>query len=589
MKKAIIFLTIILVNISMSQAVISTDKDITDSDIQYLETIMHQTWNYLDSHIAPQTGFPTDSQDLDGATNTTNIGLYLASIGPACELGYISREDAVKRIEKIISSVNKLEGKRGFFQNWVSVEGKTEITEPVLATSDFNKLTTGLILVRQFFPELNEQATKIIDRVEWDRLYNKQTQNTYWGYNLIEDVPVGEGRFFIASDCRLVVFYMIATDSVEPIVWEQTHRRKIKTGDLEFFEPGYHLGGMFMQAIDAIFLDELTTEIGCSIADLAWHEISEAQRRNMPVWGWSNCNIPCQGYTEGGFLPWYVVTPHASALVIDFYPKHVIANLKQLDKMGLREPIINDTPYGFRDSIDLRTNLIDNRYLCLDQAMLFLSLTNYTQDGLVRKTFAKDPLVKHGMRKLKTYFQKDTSLLRKWAKRDASQPDTKSMSIEAMRPFALDFTKHNAQGVYASAWQQGVINTKQNTDGLLVEFDLSGHEKSEVECKFDFAPIDSVNLKEIEITCDVKSGKDFGGMRVYLFDDQGQSQYAFISDVKQGRHTYTVKESDLKGILARPDAVASIAIKLWAGPWYYQQQTTTAKSGSVRIEKIEFK
>ena len=61
---------------------------------------------------------------------------------------------------KIIESVNRLEGKRGFLPNWIDVGGKTEITAPVLAVSDFNKLITGLILVRQFFPELNDQAMR---------------------------------------------------------------------------------------------------------------------------------------------------------------------------------------------------------------------------------------------------------------------------------------------------------------------------------------------------------------------------------------------------------------------------------------------
>ena len=589
MKRSILFLIVLTTGVVMAQSTAIPNNDAIDSDTQYLQTIMRQTWNYLDSHIEPNTGFPTDSQTLGGSTNTTNIGLYLASIGPASKLGYISRTDAIARIQKIIDSVNKIEGKRGFFQNWVSVEGDTKITEPVLATSDFNKLITGLILVRQFFPELNDHATKIIDRVEWKRLYNPQTQNTYWGYNLIEDKPVGEGRFFIASDCRLVVFYMIATDSADPIIWEQTHRRKIKTGDLEFFEPGYHLGGMFMQAIDSIFLDEAATEIGSSIADLAWHQITDAQRRNMKVWGWSNCNIPGQGYTEGGFLPWNVVTPHASALVIDYYPKHVINNLRQLDQMGLTEPIIDNTPYGFRDSIDLKTGTVDNRYLCLDQSMLFLSLTNYTQSGLIRKTFAQDQLVKHGLRKLKNHFQKNPALLRKWAQRDASQPNPKIFSDAPMKPVMFDFTKPDSTSVYASAWQQGTINTKTTPEGLLIDFDLSGDEKSEVECKFDFAPVDSINLKEMSITCTTESAGEFGGIRVYLFDDQGQSQYAFIPEIQQGKHTYTIPNSNFKGILANPQSVSGIAIKLWKTPWYYQNQNTKAASGKLVIHNIQLK
>ena len=585
MKQIVLLILIITLNLSVAQTT-KQSRSISDADRQYLKTIMRETWNYLDSHLAPETGFPTDSQTDGGKTNTTNIGLYLASVGPAYKLGYLSRDDAIARIRKIIQSVSRLEGKHGFFPNWVDVGGKTEITEPVLATSDFNKLITGLILVRQVFPELNDEASAIINRVEWNRLYDRQTGNTCWGYDLIKDQPVGSGRFFLASDCRLVVFYMIASGHVPPAVWDETHRRKIQADGLEFFEPGYHLGGLFMQAIDSIFLDERTTEVGCSIADLAWHQIRESQQRGLKVWGWSNCNIPEKGYTEGGFLPWWVVTPHASALVIDFYPRHVIKNLRQLEAMGLREPILNDTAFGFRDSVDLKTGLVDNRYLCLDQAMLFLSLVNCTEDGMIRKLFAGDPLVQNGMDKLNSYFAQKPAMLKKWARRDASEP--KPVVVSATKPseVVLNFTQEEKCPILTNAWAAGKVDTRQTPNGLLIDFDLSAEKESEVECKFEFPPIDARNLKEMTITCSAISKDDFGGLRVYLFDDQGQSQYAFIDDIDSKAQVYTITASDQFGMLARPQAVTGLAIKLWKKPWYYQNQRTTAESGQLIIQKI---
>lgn len=583
-----ILIVLITSNLSSGQAVMKKNQDISESDRQYLQTIMKETWNYLDSHLAEPTGFPTDSQTGGGSTNTTNIGLYLASVGPAYKLGYLSREEAVSRIQKIIQSVNRLEGKRGFLPNWIDVSGKTEITAPVLAVSDFNKLITGLILVRQFFPELNDQATEIINRVEWERLYDPQTGNTHWGYDLKQDEPIGPGRFFLASDCRLVVFYMIASGAVEPIVWEQTHRRKIQADGLEFFEPGYQMGGLFMQAIDSIFLDERATEVGSSIADIAWHQIRESQRRGLKAWGWSNCNIPGKGYTEGGFLPWWVVTPHASALVIDFYPQHVIKNLRQLEAMGLRKPIIDDTPFGFRDSVDLKTGLVDNRYLCLDQAMLFLSLVNYTEDGMIRKSFAADPLVQKGLEKLNSHFAPKPALLKKWARRDASEPKAVKIHAAAGKQTLLDFTASNNVPVTTSSWEAGKIETQQTPKGLMIDFDLSPNENSEAECRFEFPAIDARNLKDITITCSAISETEFGGIRIYLFDDQGQSQYAFIPNISPETQTYTIAESDRMGILARPQVVTGLAIKFWRKPWYYHSQCTTAQSGKLIINKISF-
>ena len=592
MKTVFLITAVITMSLTTATAEISTShyQKISEADQVYLQTIMKETWTYLDSHLADETGFPSDSQTGSGSTNTTNIGLYLASVGPAYKLGYISRTDAVARIKKIIHSVNRLEGKRGFFQNWVDIGGKTKISEPVLATSDFNKLITGLILVRQFFPEVSDEASEIINRVEWDRLYDRKSGDTYWGYDLIKDQPVGQGRFFLASDCRLVVFYMIATGSAPPDVWSQTHRRKICADGLEFFEPGYHLGGLFMQAIDAIFLNELTTEVGSSIADLAWHQIRESNRLGLKAWGWSNCNIPGKGYTEGGFLPWWVVTPHASALVIEFYPHHVIKNLRQLETMGLREPLSPDTAYGFRDSVNLKTGLVDNRYLCLDQAMLFLSLVNYTENGMVRKYFRNDPLVKNGLKQLNIYFTQRPEMLKKWAQRDASEPQPVVMPSEARKETVLDFTQENDNvSILTNAWTGGKIETKQTPEGLTVNFDLSAEEKSEVEFKFQFPPIDTRCLREIQITCSATSKENFGGIRVYLFDDQGQSQYSFVDGISSETQTFTIFPLDRFGILARPQSVNSLAIKLWKKPWYHQSQSTTAESGQLIIKAIGFK
>ena len=48
--------------------------------------------------------------------------------------------------------------------------------------------------------------------------------------------------------------------------------------------------------------------------------------------------------------------------------------------------------YGFYDSVDIKTGLVASKYLCLDQAMSFIALNNYINDGAIRKRFHKDKL-----------------------------------------------------------------------------------------------------------------------------------------------------------------------------------------------------
>ncbi|RKY25974.1 MAG: hypothetical protein DRP62_00160 [Planctomycetota bacterium] len=561
----------------------------TKQDELYLRKILQQTWAYLDAHLAKETGFPTDSQKAGGTTNTTNIGLYLAAIGPAEKLGFITRKDALQRIDRIITSLEKIESRNGFLHNWIDVSGKTEMPDGVLAVSDFNKLVTGLILVRQFFPEIAHKASPLIERVKWGRLYDTASGKTYWGYNAKSDTPVGLGNFWLASDCRLVAFYMIASGAAPAELWDRLTRNKIHADGLTFYEPGYRFGGLFMAAMDAIFLNELATEMGSSIADLAWHQIRESKHRGLKVWGWSNCNIPGNGYTEGGFLPWWVVTPHASALVIEYYPRHVIANLRNLDAMGLRKPLTaGGKHYGFRDSVDLRTGKVDDRYLALDQAMLFLSLTNFLEQAMVRKYFANDPLVKNGIKLLGSRLEQDNNLLEKWAKRDASEPKLLSIKKPSRKNIVLNMKHPIGLTLNTNVPKSSKTNSEFTSEGLVIDFVLD-EQHSEINTDITFPPIDLRNFDSIQVDCCGQSKGDFGGIRLYLYDDQGQSQYTYIDGIKPELREFNIPESSVFGMLAKPYAVNKLTIKLWATPWYYTQQYTKAKSGRLIIERITFR
>lgn len=559
---------------------------ISTQDEQYLRQILKETWAYLDSHLAPQTGFPTDSQTPGGNTNTTNIGLYLAAIGPAQKMGFISKSAALQRITKIIESLEKIESRNGFIYNWIDVTGDTKIPEGIMALSDFNKLITGLILVRQFFPEIAEKASPLIERVQWSKLYDPATGTTRWGYDLKNDKFIGSGNFWLASDSRTVMFYMIATDSAPVEIWNKAKNDKICVDDLSFYEPGYWFGGLFMQAMDAIFLESpATIQMGNSIGDFAWRQIQQSHDMNLKVWGWSNCNIPGKGYTEGGYLPWWVVTPHASAIVIEYYPQHVIKNLRTLGSLGLHKPLIDNKQFGFRDSIDLRTGKVDDRYLSLDQAMLFLSITNYLENGMVRNYYAKDPLVIKCFAKLKKQFAQDPNLLLKWAKRDATEPPP--IAHKKTLDFTLDMTQ-SKNITYKISAAGAKADSNFTPEGLCVDFTRL-EETGEINLDVNFPAIDIKNLQELRITCKGKSENEFGGIRICLFDNCGQSQYCYTGSINSEMKEYIIPESSILGMLANPTAANKINLKLWSKPWFYMNQLTSAQSGTLTIQKIIFK
>jgi hypothetical protein len=155
-----------------------------------------------------------------------------------------------------------------------------------------------------------------------------------------------------------------------------------------------------------LFLDERGTLMGKSAANMAYAQIIHAWKKGYPVWGWSACASPDGSYLGANKLIDNVVTPHASILAISYYPRQVIDNLKAMEKFNLRKVFhSNEGPrnFGFRDAVDIESGRIAERFLIVDQEMIFLSLLNFLEQGILWKTFQKDPLVQKGFSLIKDY------------------------------------------------------------------------------------------------------------------------------------------------------------------------------------------
>jgi hypothetical protein len=395
-----------------------------EADTKYLLALAKDTWANIDFYVAPETGFPYDTDQKGDITNTTNIGLYLTSLVAATEMGFIPREEAIKKAGKILDSLGKLEHWNGFFVNWISVKGITKATEGVSAVSDFNKLPAGLIITRQEFPELRDKCSALLDRMNWSIFYDPGTKRMYGGYDVVRKQMSAWNMDLLAADTRLASFFVIASGAAPAETWNTLRRETEEHYGLKVMIPSWYGGGIFMQGICGLFLDERETITGKSMADFAYAQMLYARESESPVWGWSSSTSPWSDYLGWGGLRGNVVTPHASALAIIYYPNKVVENLKNLERYGLRSEFeITGKRYafGFRDAVDIDSKQIANAYLtALDQGMLFISLANYLKDGLIWKTFEKDPMVQRGRELLKDYFSPHPDYRDIYRKRDTT-------------------------------------------------------------------------------------------------------------------------------------------------------------------------
>lgn len=379
-------------------------KRTSGEDQKYLQQLARDTWACIDHLVDPQTQLPYDNLQKGEWTSVTNIGLYIASLTAAVDMDLLPRAEARKRLGVLLVNLGTFTQWNGFTQSWNSVlTGRPASHDPWISVLDSGNYYAGLMVGRAYFPELKDEFSKLIDAADWTQVFNPETNLLRFGYNSQTGAFNGD-LSTLGSDARLAYFIAIGRGQVPPTAWESLNRDLEERYGLEYFQPGWQGGGLFMQFISGLILDEPQTLLGISAANFAYAQVLHARNQGYPVWGWSACAAPTGEYLGMGALRDEVVTPHASVLAVGVYPKLVTTNLRTLEAMGAREPWRVDgqaRAFGFRDSIDLKTRKVADNYLLLDQCMLFLSLANHLDRDVIRKTFKQDPVARQGYKLIK--------------------------------------------------------------------------------------------------------------------------------------------------------------------------------------------
>jgi len=411
-------------------------KEFPIDDKKFLMAIAKDTWGYFDNIVDTEYGLPLDNVRLGDEkpvskktligdyTNVTNIGLYLMCIVSAYDFGFITKEEAVKRIALTLDSVEKLENYKGFLYNYYDVT-VFQRTSHFISLVDSGWLTSGLIVVRSAFPEeFNERCTKLIDQRDFSFFYDPIEGHMRHGYyaNIDSYSEYHYGIFY--SEPRAISYLAIGKGDVPAEHWFmlqrtfpgaftwQTQTPKNQTAK-EYMGyktvGGYYTyedykfvpswgGSLFEALMPTVILNEkelapkslgLNNKVHAEL-----HAKIATEKLKYPVWGLSPCTVPAGGYSEYGIkelgIKGYkagVVTPHVTFLALQFTPEAAIKNLKALLK---NYNIYGE--YGFYDAVDMETGSVAPKYLCLDQAMCFISLNNFLNDGAIIKRFHKDKI-----------------------------------------------------------------------------------------------------------------------------------------------------------------------------------------------------
>ncbi|MFH0985702.1 MAG: glucoamylase family protein [Candidatus Omnitrophota bacterium] len=420
--------------------ILSVRKEFPKDDKAFLKEVARDTWEFFDKILDAEHGLPLDTvlfgekEPLEATTwvgdytSVTNVGVYLMAIVSAYDLGFIPRDDAIQRIQKTLSTVEKLEyHSSGFPYNYYDTT-TLERTSYFVSFVDSGWLMLGLYVVKNAFPEeVATQATRLLQRGNFKFFYDPLVKQMFHGFydNLNVYSDYHYGVFY--TEPRAASYIAVARGDVPEAHWfegmvrtfpasyawqSQAPKDRTETtlegykyigGHYEWnglsYVPSWG-GSAFEALMPAIVLKEkeLAPEgLGKNNAVHVQGQIRYAlEELKMPVWGMSPCSVPEGGYSEYGVkamgVKGYksgVVTPHASALALEYAPEQVVANLRKLIELY---DIYGE--YGFYDSVTVESGKVARKYLALDQGMILLAINNYLNPGALRERFHADPEIK---------------------------------------------------------------------------------------------------------------------------------------------------------------------------------------------------
>ncbi len=407
---------------------------------EFLKVVAKDTWRFFDEIVDKEHGLPLDTiqlgkeKPLDETTwvgdytNVTNIGVYFMVLVSAFDLGFITKEDAVARAAKTLDSIDKFEiHSSGFPYNYYDTT-TIERTSYFVSLIDSGWLAAGLVVLKNAFPEaLADRVEKMLAKWNFSFFYDPVERQMWHGYydhlQVYSDYHYGP----LYSEPRAISYMAIGRGEVPMEHWfvglqrtftesyswqEQEPKNRVERTTLGFTYPGGHYewkdlkyvpswgGSAFEALMPTLVLDEKNLApkgLGLNDARHVQGQIRYAMEElGYPVWGMSPSSVPEGGYSEFGAKPFGskgykpgVVTPHASALALEFAPKEAVSNLRKLTELY---DIYGE--YGFYDAVTVKTGLVARKYLALDQAMIFVAINNYLNDGAIRKRFHADPAMK---------------------------------------------------------------------------------------------------------------------------------------------------------------------------------------------------
>jgi hypothetical protein len=404
-------------------------KNLSDSVL--LDVVQRQTFRYFWDFGHPVSGLARERSNKsfdygDEVVTTGGSGFGVMALIVADSRKWISHDQAVDRMVKMVNFLFKANSFHGAFPHWLN--GETGKVIPFGRKDDGGDIVEsaylfqGLICAKQYFTANTPKEQRIRDVISWmwgemewdwytrdgrDALYWHWSPNNGWAMNF----PIHG-----FNEC-LVTYVLAASAQRYPVSADVYHRGWAQS---DFFKNGktyygYKLplgfdygGPLFFSQYS--FLGLNPKGLKDNYADY-WE-----QNKNHTLINYAYCvdnpkkfkgyGPDCWGLTASDNFEGYnahsptndlgVITPTAALSAFPYTPEQSMKALRHF-YYDLGDKIWGE--YGFTDAFSESHNWYGKSYLAIDQGPIVVMIENY-RTGLLWKLFMSSPDVQSGLTKL---------------------------------------------------------------------------------------------------------------------------------------------------------------------------------------------
>ena len=386
-----------------------------------LELTQEKTFKYFWDFADPISGLAREDSSSPNIITMGGSGFGIAAFPVGVERGWITRDDAVNRMETILSFLEGAQKYHGAFSHWYDNSGNTipfstlddggDIVETAL-------LIQGLLIARQYFSENNTKETEIRNRittlwegVEWTWYTQGQNQIT-WHWSPVNNFDINLNvRGWNES---LIVYVLAASSPTFPInidVYKDgwtSNGNIINTGTFyDIYLPlGENFGGpLFFSHYSFIGINptNLSDQYTNYFDQNRAHTLINYKHCVENPFGYDGYNDFSWGITASANYNGYsahsptndlgVIAPTAA---LSSFPYTPLESKKALEYFYYN---LNDNlwgEYGFYDAFSVHYNWYSDKYIAIDQGPILLMIENY-RTQLLWNLFMQDQDIINGL------------------------------------------------------------------------------------------------------------------------------------------------------------------------------------------------